>query len=255
MSIIEIDLGDEVMTTKPHNDIPLRPRASTRFSRTHSYRSTPTEISPLASSSPRSPFSGRESPISGKARNRHTELDRKTPFGEGFGEGFTPPEFEMLRGRLLSRDSTAEPQEVMLLNIEYMLAEYRNADWDYQQILEDMLEPRPFERVTTNLSEYVTPDSGCHTIQRLLNHGIANFNRIITLPRGSIRDSIDLTGFGGHRDTFAILGIRRKQRRDIELPASVFRCLLTIIDFDTYLAIRLTCRSWSRAISEVRPPW
>ena len=106
-----------------------------------------------------------------------------------------------------------------------------------------------------NLSEYVTPDPDSHTIQRLTNYGISNFDRIITLPRGSIRDSVDLTGFGGHRDTFAILGIRREQGRDIELPASVFRCLLTFIDFDTYLAIRLICRSWSKAISEVRPPW
>ena len=123
MSIIEIDLEDEVITTKPHNDVPLRPRASTRFSRTHSYRSTPTEISPLATSRSHSPFSGRESPISGRARNGHAKLDRISPSGEGF----TNPELDLLRGRLTSRDITAEPQEVILLNI-IKVARVRNTN-------------------------------------------------------------------------------------------------------------------------------
>ena len=160
MSIIEIDLEDEVLTTNPHNNIPLRPRASTRFSRTHSYRSTPTEASPLASSRSHSPSSGRESPISGKARNGHPELERKSPFGAAF----TSPELDLLsRGRLTSRDITEEPQEVMLLNKHKRMPECGLLTLNYQQLFDDLLEPRPYERVTTNLSEYVTQDSHCPT--------------------------------------------------------------------------------------------
>ena len=117
---------------------------------------------------------------------------------------------DLLKDRLNSRDFSAEPESV----------------FD-----DSLLEPRPYERVQTNLSE------------------------IITAQPNSNRDSIDLTGFGGHRDTFAILGIRREQHRDIGLPVGFFERLVHYISFKTYLAIRLSCRSWSAAISQVRPPW
>lgn len=212
MPVIEVDLGNGLPAIGSQSDVPLRPRASTRGSRSHSYRSTPTELSPLDSTLSYTPSSGPASPISGKARTL-AGTDRRWTSGlssrDYIGAAFTKLDFEMLRGRLTSRDLTAEPQEM----------------FD-----DSVLEPRPYERVKTNLSE------------------------IITARPGPARDSIDLTGFGGHRDTFAILGIRRKQRQDIELPAKVFRCLLRYIDFETYLAVRLACRSWSTTISQVRPP-
>ena len=66
--------------------------------------------------------------------------------------------------------------------------------------------------------------------------------------------SIDLTGFGGHRDTFALIGWRRMPRRAGDLPCQFFQRLIQFINHDTYLAIRRSCRSWSAAITYVRPP-
>lgn len=65
--------------------------------------------------------------------------------------------------------------------------------------------------------------------------------------------SIDLSRFGHHRDTFALLGLRHLQSHRIALPALFFERLLHYIDFETYLAIRLSCRCWSEAITQVCP--
>ena len=65
--------------------------------------------------------------------------------------------------------------------------------------------------------------------------------------------SIDLTNFGGHRDTFAVLRLRRMQIRGSELPEIFFRRLLDYIDFEQYLAVRLSCRCWSAGITLARP--
>lgn len=65
--------------------------------------------------------------------------------------------------------------------------------------------------------------------------------------------SVDLSRFGDHRDTFAILGLRHLQSRRIGLPDEFFERLLPYIDFETYLAIRLSCRCWSEAITRVCP--
>lgn len=74
------------------------------------------------------------------------------------------------------------------------------------------------------------------------------------LFRAATFDSLmDLTGFVGHRDTFALFSLRRFQCHRHELPEIFFRTLLHYIDSRTYLAIRLSCRSWSAAISNVRP--
>lgn len=90
------------------------------------------------------------------------------------------------------------------------------------------MEPLPFERFRFSLSEEL--------------HKAATFN-----------SSIDLTNFGGHRDTFAVLGIRRMQIRGLELPATFFQRLLHYIDFEEYLAVRLSCRCWSAGITLARP--
>ena len=90
------------------------------------------------------------------------------------------------------------------------------------------LEPRPLERVRSSLSEELHKAATCN-------------------------DSIDLTHFGGHRDTFALLGLRRMRNRGPELPATFFQRLLDYINFDEYLAIRLSCRCWSDGITSARP--
>ena len=212
MSVFEVDLADR-LCAESRSEKPLRPRASTRFSRTHSYRSTPTDLSPITQSKSRTPSSGRASPIAGQIRIPGQEEDSttfRTPISDAGDLAPTSIELELLRKHFTSSDFTAEPESI----------------FDHS-----FLEPRPYERVMTNLTE------------------------VITSQPGSLRGSIDLTGFEGHRDTFALLGIRRRQHREIELPVSFFERLLYYINFKAYLAIRLSCRSWSATISHIRPPW
>jgi len=64
---------------------------------------------------------------------------------------------------------------------------------------------------------------------------------------------IDVSRFGDHRDTFAILGLRQLQDRRLALPSAFFDHVLPYIDFATYLAIRLSCRCWSASITRARP--
>ena len=64
---------------------------------------------------------------------------------------------------------------------------------------------------------------------------------------------IDTSHFGNHRDTFAIFELRHLQDRRLALPSAFFDILISYIDFETYLAIRLSCRCWSAAITKTRP--
>lgn len=91
-----------------------------------------------------------------------------------------------------------------------------------------LLEPYPYERVGTNLAEMFTRSS-------------------------SLDDCTSFTGFGGHRDTFAI-GLRGRHALNFRLPARFFKRLLRYINFETYLAIRLSCHYWSTKLSQARPP-
>ena len=90
------------------------------------------------------------------------------------------------------------------------------------------IEPLPYERFRYSLSEEL--------------HKALTFN-----------GSIDLTNFGGHRDTFAVLGLRPVQIKGPELPATFFRRFLHYINFEDYLCVRLSCRSWSVSITLARP--
>ncbi len=90
------------------------------------------------------------------------------------------------------------------------------------------MEPLPYERFRSSLSEEL--------------HRVATSN-----------NSIDLSNFGGHRDTFAVLGLRRMQIRGPDLPVAFFRRLVEYIGFEEYLAIRLSCRCWSDRINQARP--
>ncbi|KAL8828805.1 MAG: hypothetical protein Q9191_002375 [Dirinaria sp. TL-2023a] len=168
-------------------------------------RSTPTEKLPPAADQSNTP-SSRESPISGK-----------------------PPS---VVGSIVSRAiSRRETNPWTPIDQSYNLLSTSQNACSMAEGLDDdsILEPFPYERVTTNLSE------------------------LIAATPPIFEGSIDLTRFGGHRDTFAILGLRRQQHREIDLPTSFFEHLLPLIDFPTYLAIRLCCRSWSLSISQVRP--
>ena len=93
-----------------------------------------------------------------------------------------------------------------------------------------VLEPRPFLRIATNLGEVLSRQS-------------------------TFGSMIDLTKFGGHRDTFALLGLPQPQhRRSSSAPLLLFEALSKYLDFGSYKAIRLTCRCWSAAITCARPP-
>lgn len=102
--------------------------------------------------------------------------------------------------------------------------------WSQSTELEDaeqsLKEPQPPMRVHTNLFGILASS--------------ATFN------------DMDLTGFGGHRDTLAMLTLRRVQH-SIDLPIEVFSHIVQYLDFPTYKSVRLACRSWSAAFTHVRP--
>ena len=163
-----------------------------------------------------SPSSGEQSPIRGRALSRAPSTNRESAGTRA------PTNFEtsarlfrfdstLAYQRLLSRDLTAEPED----------------------IFNTVVEPLPVgvERFRSSLSE--------------------EHYRAATWE--NLNDSVDLTRFGDHRDTFAILRLRHLQYRRVELPADFWQGLLQYIDYDTYLSIRLSCRCWSAAISDAQP--
>lgn len=113
-----------------------------------------------------------------------------------------------IQQRLMSRDLTAEPEDM----------------------LESIREPLPVgvERFPGSLSEELYKAATWGT-------------------------EIDVGRFVDHRDTFAILSLRHLQDRRLALPSALFDNLLPHIDFETYLAIRLSCRCWSAAITQAHP--
>ena len=92
-----------------------------------------------------------------------------------------------------------------------------------------IMEPYPLERIKSSVSE---------VLSRAVTYG----------------SSIEVMGFRGHRDTFALLGLRPPPLHVPDLPLRFFQKLLPLIDFNTYLSIRLSCRCWSAAISHLCPP-
>ncbi len=95
-----------------------------------------------------------------------------------------------------------------------------------EELLDSLLEPCPKEII--------------RTMTEILHHA------------DTFGSDVDVSGFGGHRDTFAILGLRRVPR-STDFPICFFRRLVPYIDFETYLCLRLCCRGWSKAISHARP--
>ena len=73
------------------------------------------------------------------------------------------------------------------------------------------------------------------------------------LSRTGTYASMDLDKFGGHRDTFAMMGLRRLHNRAVDLPHAFWQSLLCFLDFGTYKALRISCRNWSQAVTRARP--
>ena len=160
-----------------------------------------------------SPSSGKQSPIGGRALSR-TPATNLESSGSQASTNFEAStrwfsfDNTLAYQRLLSRDLTAEPEE----------------------IFKTVVEPLPVgvERFRSSLSEELYRASTWENLD----------------------DSIDLTRFGEHRDTFAILGLCHLHFRRVELPAEFWQRLLQYLNYDTYLSVRLSCRCWSAAISD-----
>ncbi len=81
-----------------------------------------------------------------------------------------------------------------------------------------------------------------------------NLNVAEVLSSTSTLQDSDWTGFIGHRDTFAMRDTRHQKPLAKDMPEVFFHRLKTFIDYDTYLSIRLCCRSWSTLITSVHSP-
>ena len=204
------------LTTPDGGDSPGRAQASPRSTPSVSAGSSFSFNIPSEKSSSNSPSSGEQSPIRGRTLTRVPSTKRESAQCRASANLETSARFfgfdnTLAYQRLLSRDLTAEPEDIF------------NA----------VVEPLPVgvERFRTSLSE--------------------ELYRAATWDNGE--QSIDLTKFGEHRDTFAILGLRHLQHRRLELPAEFWQGLLQYINYQTYLSVRLSCRCWSAALSAARP--
>ena len=97
------------------------------------------------------------------------------------------------------------------------------------EIHDSIIEPFSVERVRLSVSE-------------VLNHA------------GRRESPFGATGFADSQEPFAILGLRLlPPRKAPSLPLTFFQQLLSYIDFETYLSVRLSCHCWSAAVTSVRP--
>ena len=211
MGPLELDsLGEpEASATSNDVDTPIRPKASPRSTPSSSVRSSFSFRVASEQSDSAIPSSGEESPVRGRPLVRASEREQFKPLAKNRLQAdstIRDLNSSTMRGRLLSRDLSDEPEDM---------------DGHY-------MEPLPLEYLHSSLSGEL--------------HKASTFNR-----------SIDLTKFGAHRDTFALLGLRRMQILGPELPTTFFQRLLDYIGFEEYLALRLSCRYWSTGITLARP--
>lgn len=202
------------LTTPDGGDSPVRAQASPRSTPSMSAGSSFSFNISSKKSGSNSPSSGEQSPIRGRTNSRAPSTDRESARSRGSTNLEASARLfafdnTLAYQRLLSRDLTAEPED----------------------IFKTVVEPLPVgvERFRSSLSEEL--------------YRAATWENL----------SVDLTKFGDHRDTFAILGLRHLQSRRVELPAEFWQGLLQYIDYETYLSLRLSCRCWSAAISDARP--
>ena len=233
MSIVELDDLHDCLATNVLDDQPVNPKPSPRpisqvlgavqaplkisqgqldeqMSASSSpgvtFRSTPTDTSPKTPTMAKTPSSGKTSPRGGATPASNS--------GNSILQAFS---------RRQSGPSSSDAA--------FNSWNIRMQSTDNERFRDDtLLEPYPYERVKTSLSE------------------------IFATCANTANSSFDLTAFGSHRDTFAILGLRWRKFQNINLPENFCKRLLRYIDFDAYLALRLSCRSWSAALSQVRPP-
>ncbi|KAL8871795.1 MAG: hypothetical protein Q9174_002443, partial [Haloplaca sp. 1 TL-2023] len=185
---------------------PLRPRASTRGSPTEPISiSSPIASPPIYTSSDsetdsETHYRGRTSRNNNARAGLHPRfvIDESPPSGSTSPEELEDPRNDTEPQRRLSTESR-----------------------------ESLQEPRPPERVHTNLFGILASS--------------ATFNEM------------SLAGFGGHRDTLATLRLQRL-KHSVDMSIAAFAVLASYLDFETYKAVRLVCRCWSTAFTYVRPP-
>ena len=131
----------------------------------------------------------------------------------------------MATRRNLSRASTDVWQGE--LRERYLSRDFTNEPEEYDD--DTLIEPLPFE---------------CYQLHSLSEE----------LQRAATSDSsVEIGKFGGHRDTFAMLGLRRLHNRAVELPDTFYQGLVPYLDFATYKALRLSCSNWSQAVTRAKP--
>ncbi|MCJ1432075.1 hypothetical protein MMC27_001431 [Xylographa pallens] len=86
------------------------------------------------------------------------------------------------------------------------------------------------------------------------NSQAPTFRNTFRLSHASTWESgFDLSRFGGHRDTFALLDLAGLAMPGRELPRDVWACLCPYLDLSAYAALRLTCKSWCRGVTAAWP--
>lgn len=187
-------------------------------------------------------FRPRASPRSTPASTARSSLSLDIPSGEVEADALSSGEQSPIRGRTLlgghARDNwcswaTSRRQTgLSSIDIGSGLLRRRLLSKDFttepEEFDNSVVESLPFERFRSSLSEEL--------------HRAATFD-----------SSIDLTKFGGHRDTFAVVGLRRLRNSPSDLPNLFYETLLPYIDFKTYQALRLSCQAWSAAVTRARP--
>ncbi|KAL8928179.1 MAG: hypothetical protein Q9208_001889 [Pyrenodesmia sp. 3 TL-2023] len=185
-----------------------------------------------------------DTPLRPRASTRGSpveDIGQSPPFlpRPDYEPGDTDSEGELwMRGRssggAVEVGSNFHPAVAFDLELRASEAEHRASStvrWESPSIEADdaersLEEPRPPERAHTNLFGILASS--------------ATFNEM------------DLTRFGGHRDTLAMLTLRRVQHSR-DFPIGVFSNIVQYLDFHTYKSVRLTCRCWSAAFTYVRP--
>ena len=204
------------LNTLVEDDSPVRAQASPRSTPSMSAESSFSFNISSEESESNSPSSGAQSPVRGRTISRVPSTNHESGRSRGSAN------FEA-SARFFGFDNTFAYQRLLS----------RDLTDEPEDIFQTVVEPLPVgvERFRSSLSEELYRAATWE-----------NFD-----------ESIDLTKFGDHRDTFAILGLRHLQNRRVELPREFWQGLLQYIDYATYLSVRLSCRCWLTAISDAQP--
>jgi len=227
MSIIELDdLSDGLTANAPDDhwrSSQTSLHSSSEFLSGGTTRARPGAIEKMTPPRSTPSFTFRSTPT-------NMSPDPETASRISFSGRASPKALIIVQERIISQAISRRQTEPSWCSSVDPKARPRNTGFELESLQDaSLLEPYPYERIQTNLAEMFARSS-------------------------SLDDCMSCTGFGGHRDTFAVLGLPRRQARDVRLPTRFFKRLLRYIDFDTYLAIRLSCRSWSTTLSQIRPP-